>query len=84
MAVNGTEKSSQVPKRKDVKLNFAINLNNMTKCLLFTINLFPTSHDLWSAPLVCLCSYVADIANNIDPDQTDPMVIASMINSSLK
>ena len=34
--------------------------------------------------LFCSCSYVANIANNIDPDQTAPKSIVSMIKSSLK
>ena len=34
------------------------------------INLQPVTNFLSSAPVICLCSEVAFVANNMDPDQT--------------
>ena len=42
--------------------------------LKYEINPKPTSHNFYLLSLICLCSYVAYIANNIDPHPTAPIL----------
>ena len=70
-------------------------LNELIVRLLWAFSSLTLPHQsllLLSASLICLCSWVAHIANNMDPDQAAPkgavwsgsIVFASMRNSSLK
>ena len=49
-------------------------VKTMDPDIILFIDPLPVSHNLLSAPHVCVCSKLAYIANNMNPDQTAPKV----------